>query len=491
MQTKLNGPMVNEREEAASFVKDEAKSNDSDNQKKFSGWINVVEKGIDNSGEKDVSEDVQKLINHTEKHSVLYFPPGKYLFNQGITLRDQMTLQGDSYIGANVPRLTAGTTEFICKASANVSVIKLTGEKHCVKNISFYSDSCKRLEDASKPSSGRPAYHHKVGIEKGKENVSAITCDETVEGLGYYENLYISGFSGTGLQLPYYAIANNIVVFTCGLGIDMGIDTILSNSKVWGCKNGMQITSGASISNVRVEEIQEIGVINVGGGSNKITNITIDQCGFCGFQFDTMIESYIIGKITRCGQYYYGTDYAAYKAMSDRKDNAYSLIYGSYLRGCYIQLPNTNLDNWLDGLHEMHQIYVIRAIQTADVILVCNVDAANYVVESSGDLLLHNGKGAHRFLDGKPVAQHEPNAERLDSDSQLKVEQGALYVKQNDACRKWFHPEPGCVIAATYLDAQRIGSEYGGTWTLLDSQPIGERTVYYYEKRNNETIIGS
>ena len=119
---------------------------------------------------------------------------------------------------------------------------------------------------------------------------------------------------------------------------------MLSSSKIYECKNGMEITTGVSLNNVRIEEIKEIGINNKGFGFNLIMNLMVDQCGYCGFMFEKMYYSQITARITRCGQYYKSVDYNAYENMEDRKEEAYSIFYGDILENCNIVLMNSNID---------------------------------------------------------------------------------------------------------------------------------------------------
>lgn len=69
-------------------------------------------------------------------------------------------------------------------------------------------------------------------------NVLVILYDNSknmIKGLGYYENIYISGFLGIGIRILYYLIVNDIIVLFCGLGIDIGIDIIIFNSRIFKC----------------------------------------------------------------------------------------------------------------------------------------------------------------------------------------------------------------------------------------------------------------
>ncbi|HBE8513376.1 TPA: glycoside hydrolase family 55 protein [Clostridioides difficile] len=456
-------------------------------------WINVVERGIKNDGSYNVGPALQDIIDEIETDfCVLYFPKGKYLFTSGVKINKEIVLQGDS-------NSSTGTTQFITRGVENMSIITLTGKKQCIKNINFYSDSCEIQVNKEPPTKGNPKYHYEMIINKNEKNVemnnvSAILYDNSknmIKGLGRYENIYISGFSGTGIRIPYYSIVNDITVSSCGLGIDTGIDTIISNSRISKCQNGMRIRTGTSINNVRIEKIQKVGLISSqvkgyeGYGSYKINNITIDQCGYCGFSFDSMKDSYFSGIIRRCGQYYYNTDYDTYLSIKDRVEEAYSLFYGNYFTECNIDLVSDNKDNWDDGLEYKHKVYVFKTLQIPKLTLRCNIDAYDYIVKSvhgGGNLMLKNNFNNYIFIDSSnPEVINGINFNYQKNGNLLRLNNGKLSYKNGKEETAIFRPNYGLIVASTDSECEQIETSYGGKWEKLGSEVIGEETVYYYK----------
>ena len=456
-------------------------------------WINVVERGIKNDGSYNVGPALQDIIDEIETDfCVLYFPKGKYLFTSGVKINKEIVLQGDS-------NSSTGTTQLITRGVENMSIITLTGKKQCIKNINFYSDSCEIQVNKEPPTKGNPKYHYEMIINKNEKNVemnnvSAILYDNSknmIKGLGHYENIYISGFSGTGIRIPYYSIVNDITVSSCGLGIDTGIDTIISNSRISKCQNGMRIRTGTSINNVRIEKIQKVGLISSqvkgyeGYGSYKINNITIDQCGYCGFSFDSMKDSYFSGIIRRCGQYYYNTDYDTYLSIKDRVEEAYSLFYGNYFTECNIDLVSDNKDNWDDGLEYKHKVYVFKTLQIPKLTLRCNIDAYDYIVKSvhgGGNLMLKNNFNNYIFIDSSnPEVINGINFNYQKNGNLLRLNNGKLSYKNGKEETAIFRPNYGLIVASTDSECEQIETSYGGKWEKLGSEVIGEETVYYYK----------
>ncbi|MCC0723338.1 MULTISPECIES: glycoside hydrolase family 55 protein [unclassified Clostridioides] len=452
-------------------------------------WINVLERepDIKNDGTEDVGPFIQKIISETD-FCILYFPKGKYLFKTGIAIDKEITLHGDS-------DSSTSATEFITRGVPNMSIITLTGRKQCIKNISFYSDSCEMIVHDEPPTKGNPHYHYEMFIKRNENNeemkgVSAITCTAETTGLGHYENLYITGFSGTGIQIPYYSIVNDITVSSCGLGIDTGNDIIISNSRIYECQKGMEIKVGASLNNIKIEKIQEVGLRSKGGGSYKINNITIDQCGHCGFAFGTMINTSISGIIRRCGQYYYNTDYDTYSNMENRKEDAYSLFYGENFKNCHVNLLSDNKDNWDDGLEYKHKVYVFETLQIPNSTLKCSIDAYDYIVKSvhgGGNLRLQNNFNDYIFIDSSvPEIVNGINLKGYHKNRNLlMLDNGKLSFKTGtgtgDEKKNIFRAQQGLIVTSLDSDISQIKSTYGGEWVKLGSELIGKETVYYYE----------
>lgn len=151
--------------------------------KDISGWINVLDYGICNDETKDVSSKLQEIIDAAPEDSIIYFPKGKYLFESGVKIKKRLTLCGDSYILANVPKNTAGVTQFTFKGkknpkSENIAIITAKSVRHCIKSICFYSDSCDRdmTSNNEPPIDEKPRFHHNVIINY--RNISAVICED-------------------------------------------------------------------------------------------------------------------------------------------------------------------------------------------------------------------------------------------------------------------------------------------------------------------------
>ncbi|EGT5081399.1 TPA: glycoside hydrolase family 55 protein [Clostridioides difficile] len=436
-------------------------------------WINVLELNskIDITGKYDVSNMIQDIVSDKSlEGSIIYFPKGNYLFEKGIKISQQITLQGDSYYGGDnqVSNLDnkqsiVGTTNFITRGVSNISIITLEGTSQCIKNINFYYDS--------------------HDIEKiPPKNVSAITEYGETQGLFHFEHLFISGFSGIGIEIPYYSTGNDIIVSSCGLGMRLGEKSMLSSSKIYECKNGMEITTGVSLNNVRIEEIREIGINNKGFGFNLIMNLMVDQCGYCGFMFEKMCYSQITARITKCGQYYKSVDYNTYENMEDRKEEAYSIFYGDILENCNIVLMNSNIDTLENDSLDEHKIYVIKANETNKVMLTCYAEADELIQCAKGNLLLENGENTYKFYKGEICSVGGVQISDIDEKDLIKIIENTLYIDDKGKYLMVPRLKKNTVIYSVLDSIEEINKLHGGIWEQIDVKVLAGESMYYYKK---------
>lgn len=443
-------------------------------------WVNVLElnEKIDITGKEDVSDMIQEIVSDESlKDSVIYFPNGDYLFGKGIKISQQITLQGNSYYGGDVPELNEderdkkpfiGATNFITKDVSNMSIVTLAEESQTIKNINFYYDNREK---------------NKLPEDVSAIKISTITEGEGVQGLSHFEHLYISGFSGTGAEVPFYATANDITVTSCGLGIKLGEKSMLSSSKIYRCKNGMEITTGVSVNNVKIEEIQEVGINNKGLGFNLIMNLSVDNCGYCGFKFDKMAHSQVNARFTKCAQYYKNVDYDTYRNIPDKKEEAYSIFYGDTLDNCNLVLVNNNVDTLENGLER--KIHVIKANETKNVTLECDAETDSFVQCAKGNLLLENGRNTYKFYDGELCSVGGVQVSDVNQGDLLKISDNTLYVDNNGSDLVVPKLKKNSVISSMLDSEEEIGKLHSGTWEQIGVKTLAGNPMYYYKKIND------
>ncbi|MGO0987780.1 glycosyl hydrolase family 28-related protein [Clostridioides difficile] len=466
--------------------------------KETDGWINVLDYGVCNNEKEDVSSRVQEIINAAPEDSIIYFPRGKYLFTNGIEINKRLTLCGDAYFRSNNPNnpyFHSGATQFSCKFDnkkveedtiQSFAVITVKGVKHCIKSISFQSDSCYRptkIQDdtSNPPANGEPGFHHKIIFLHEGKYISGIVCDNVAEGSGHYENLDFGGFAETALKMPNNSTANDITIFTCNRGISAGENSIITNGKTWGCTYGMEISTGTFLSNMRVEEVGKVGIKNIGKGSNFITNATIDQCGYCGFQFDSISQCRIVAKITRCGQYYFNFSYEDYLKLDDkdRIEEAYSLFYGNSMESSYIMLPNDNGDNWEDFKEDRHKVYFMKACETKNVSLKGNIDATDMVLKSEkGNLIYNNKEQTVIFYNGKICNVNGIDISEEDYGDKIKIEKDDMYINGN---MKMYSPQINDIISTTIRNINSVEGQYQVKLEKINEKVEFGKTIHDYK----------
>ncbi|UDN58964.1 glycoside hydrolase family 55 protein [Clostridioides sp. ES-S-0010-02] len=476
--------------------------------KETDGWINVLDYGVCNNEKEDVSSRVQEIIKAAPEDSIIYFPSGKYLFTSGIEINKRLTLCGDTYFRSNNagnPAFNSGATQFSCNFDKkkieegkieSFAVITVKGVKHCIKSISFQSDSCYRPSDKvdnthNPPANGEPGLHHKIILTYEGKYISAIVCDNVSEGSGHYENLDFGGFAEIALEMPNNSTANDITIFTCNRGISAGENSIITNGKTWGCTYGMKISTGTFINGMRVEEVGKVAIDSIGKGSNFITNITIDQCGYCGFKFNSISNTQISGNISRCGQYYFNFSYEDYLKLNDkdRIEEAYSLLYGNSIESSNITITNNNTDYWEDGgdvkdengntKFKEHKIYLIKAFETKNVLLRCTIDATDMVLESEKGNLIYNNKGQTViFHDGELSSVNGIGISEEDYGDKIKIKKGDMYINDN---MKMYSPQINDILTTGNNTSDTVATYYGGKWEKVGEKVELGTTVRYHK----------
>lgn len=244
----------------------------------------------------------------------------------------------------------------------------------------------------------------------------------------------------------------------------------------------MEITTGVSLNNVRIEEIKEIGINNKGFGFNLIMNLMVDQCGYCGFMFEKMYYSQITARITRCGQYYKNVDYNTYESMKDRKEEAYSIFYGDILENCNIVLMNSNIDTLeSDSLNE-HKIYVIKANETNNVMLTCYAEADNFIQCAKGNLLLENGENTYKFYNGEICSVGGVQISDIDEKDLIKIIENTLYIDDKGKYLMVPRLKKNTVIYSVLDSTEEINKLHGGIWEQIDVKVLAGESMYYYKK---------
>ncbi len=474
--------------------------------KETDGWINVLDYGVCRDETEDVSSRVQEIINAAPEDSIIYFPRGKYLFTSGIEINKRLTLCGDTYFRSNNPNSPdyySGTTQFSGKFDQkkvedgtieSFTMITIKGVKHCIKSISFQSNNCNSNKTPEEPpANGESGFHHEIIFTSEHEGkcISAIVCENVSEGPGHYENVDFGGFGEIALKMPNNSTVNDITVFSCNRGISTGEDSIITNGKTWGCDYGMEISTGTFINGMRVEEVGRIAIDNIGKGLNFVTNVTIDQCGYCGFKFDSMSNTYVSGNISRCGQFYFNFNYDDYLKLDERVKEAYSLFYGNSIESSNITIANDNGDYWDDKgkdkfnegkgdlRYSPHKVYLIKALETNNILLRCPVDAADMVVElEKGNLIYNNKEQIVIFYDGELSSINGVGISEKGHNAKIKIKNYEMYINGGI---KVHRPQVNDIISTTISNIDLVSGQYKVKLEKISQKLEFGETIYYYK----------
>lgn len=232
--------------------------------------INVADHGIKDNGE-DVADAVLNLIERFKWQNVnLYFPSGTYKFSKPIRFYGRVNVIGEPL---------AFTATERSRTVFDFSLIdSQESETYCVtcdyftlfKNITLYSDAYTFTENRNAFLSDRNVMPF-VGTVN-KQNISGINFDD----YGHAENLYVFGFSKTGINMHDYGLAKDITFRSTNEPMIIGTDNIIDNIRFDKCGTCISSMSGENIvTKLRADSIIE-KCITVIGGQNQIKDCVFD-----------------------------------------------------------------------------------------------------------------------------------------------------------------------------------------------------------------------
>ncbi len=232
--------------------------------------INVADYRIKDNGE-DVADAVLNLIERFKWQNVnLYFPSGTYKFSKPIRFYGRVNVIGEPF---------AFTATERSRTVFDFSLIdSQESETYCVtcdyftlfKNITLYSDAYTFTENRNAFLSDRDVMPF-VGTVN-KQNISGINFDD----YGHAENLYVFGFSKTGINMHDYGLAKDITFRSTNEPMIIGTDNIIDNIRFDKCGTCISSMGGENIvTKLRADSIIE-KCITVIGGQNQIKDCVFD-----------------------------------------------------------------------------------------------------------------------------------------------------------------------------------------------------------------------
>jgi hypothetical protein len=295
----------------------EVNSSLNDNTKHRTEWINVVQNGVDNTGNTIVTSLIQSIMDNAPDNSVIYFPKGKYLIDGQLLINHPITLMGDSHYMPYVTQTGNGMGSVIILKSgiANVTMIKnnMSGlRRFSIKNISLFSTSAVIQKTGNVATPSTPAlYVQEVITDVNVNGIDAVSLDNNFND-NEIRNVYCYGFSGYAIKSSVFCIVDSCIVHRSVYGFILSTDTRITNCKTqFTCYAYTSIGNDVVSDNCRADETAYIAfTVNTGSAFNHINNFDADQVGYCVYKIGSGIggnvdDITITGmRQSRCGQYY-------------------------------------------------------------------------------------------------------------------------------------------------------------------------------------------
>ena len=280
--------------------------------------------------------------------------------------------------------------------------------------------------------------------------------------------------------MGYFSTLDKVSVFTSSLGVKSGIDSFVNNLKCWGCENSAYVQAGTSLNNARLEECSKIGLSVE--SDTKCNNVTIDQCGYTGLLLtDGAIEVSFNGKITRCSQFYFNTDFDTYNSLSDKVEEAFSLIYvPGNARDCNFILTGSNKGNYKDGASNTHTIPILKG-NFSETKIIINNDGNNLIHKGNGDIILIN-QDIFKYRNGVLLSKNGIDLTTFGNEI-VRYGNGRIFINDgNNNFNKSFIAEVGLVLGSTSSNNINFGYAYGGKWACIGQLTIADEVIYFHKK---------
>jgi hypothetical protein len=220
---------------------------------------NVLYYGIDNTGETDISE---QIVNLSKNVTGLYFPDGKYLINNTITINCSLTASPGAFFFTNTNIDT-------------MLVVHGNESRHIVIQGGFW-DGANKTNTIIKSDVGNDLVIRSVELVRAadthldlSEAHAAFVNDVKID--GFYKNV-------TGIKTNYDSQFSNMRIFGCATEIKTQGTNMFSNVYLWGGGNqanrktvGFSLAPGSNVifSNLYLDSLQN-GFYAESSGKNII-----------------------------------------------------------------------------------------------------------------------------------------------------------------------------------------------------------------------------
>ena len=274
-------------------------------------WINVTKLGIDNSGETDVADKLQKIINDSKGGTVLFFPSGVYRLSHGIDIKKISIIGNPTGSYSYNENTNAYTCLILDSEIENVDILYTSNrnDRVVIKDIMIKSNSCVFSKNSDTFIENTPKNEFDLTISK--QNVNGLNLSKSAN--IFVENVYITGCSGYGIDTGAINYLNNVIATNCNIGFKVNKDGRITNPYSSGNSIGFEIYgSNNNINNIWCDQIIKYGIyIN---SENNVDNLLVtgnlDQIGYCGVYNNANLNNSKFDMIMgRVSQYYAGITY--------------------------------------------------------------------------------------------------------------------------------------------------------------------------------------
>lgn len=265
--------------------------------------VNVKSFGAYGDGLNDDTTNIQLAIDYAKDKYSVFFPVGNYKITDTINIYKNMNIYGVT--GGYPWTENEDISQITCELETNKNAFYMVDNSANVyiHNLFFFSNSCKVNHVANEYNPYTLKYVKNTTVE----NVNCLNLSNAKNG-SVVENIGILGFSGTGIIGLTDSTINNVYITHCGIGIDSGVDLIVTNFRIQFCEYGIILANSTRLSQGRIEEISKHGFYITKACYFAICkNVLIDQCGYAGIGIFARLESCDFDiHIHRCCSYYSG-----------------------------------------------------------------------------------------------------------------------------------------------------------------------------------------
>ena len=307
-------------------------------------YINVVELGIDNTGEIDVTNDLQTLFDNALPQSIFFFPNGVYKISKGLIINN-ITLIGN-FTGSYSwdKKENAYSVIYLVGGNSNVDIIsaKNKDSRIMIKNLMIKSDSCTSTINNFIPDVNNCGDMYSITIND--ENVNGINLRKNLNVT--VDNVYIEGCSGYGIDCGVVNYIKNVITKDCNIGFVVYMDNRVINPYATLCNIGYKITgANNNITGLWCDRIRTYGIYTEEDTSilvgQNIINGNLDQIGYCGLYINGIefVNNKVDLTMCRVGQYFAGYNYD--NINSNEKYKSCAVYNNSKINSCSINIQVT------------------------------------------------------------------------------------------------------------------------------------------------------